>query len=101
MCVVQVATVIVSSFRSPCRVFFSRQKTAYEMRISDWSSDVCSSDLPADRPDVVLAIAELDFAAQAVAESVAEGTDRRPAVVQVDASKIAVGIARQDRKSGV
>src|SRR3546814_1743011 len=31
-----------------CRVlffFFFKQKTAYEMRISDWSSDVCSSDL--------------------------------------------------------
>src|SRR3546814_1609590 len=28
-------------------VFFFKQKTAYEMRISDWSSDVCSSDLPA------------------------------------------------------
>src|SRR3546814_6579221 len=27
------------------RVFFFKQKTAYEMRISDWSSDVCSSDL--------------------------------------------------------
>src|SRR3546814_2701682 len=26
--------------------FFFKQKTAYEMRISDWSSDVCSSDLP-------------------------------------------------------
>src|SRR3546814_8931721 len=25
--------------------FFSKQKTSYEMRISDWSSDVCSSDL--------------------------------------------------------
>src|SRR3546814_7502436 len=34
-------------------VFFFKQKTAYEMRISDWSSDVCSSDLHADfrRPD--------------------------------------------------
>src|SRR3546814_1511069 len=29
-----------------CLVFFFKQKTAYEMRISDWSSDVCSSDLP-------------------------------------------------------
>src|SRR3546814_2639695 len=28
-------------------VFFFKQKTAYEMRISDWSSDVCSSDLVA------------------------------------------------------
>src|SRR3546814_4461056 len=35
--------------------FFFKQKTAYEMRISDWSSDVCSSDLnvvvAADYPD--------------------------------------------------
>src|SRR3546814_12020658 len=28
--------------------FFCKQKTAYEMRISDWSSDVCSSDLLED-----------------------------------------------------
>src|SRR3546814_4863136 len=28
-------------------LFFFKQKTAYEMRISDWSSDVCSSDLRA------------------------------------------------------
>src|SRR3546814_13045388 len=31
--------------------FFFKQKTAYEMRISDWSSDVCSSDL--DETDIV------------------------------------------------
>src|SRR3546814_7368677 len=35
--------------------FYFKQKTAYEMRISDWSSDVCSSDLGANR-----ATAELD-----------------------------------------
>src|SRR3546814_3145368 len=29
-------------------VFFFKQKTSYEMRISDWSSDVCSSDLIAE-----------------------------------------------------
>src|SRR3546814_4443075 len=29
--------------------FFFKQKTAYEMRISDWSSDVCSSDLIEDQ----------------------------------------------------
>src|SRR3546814_8477108 len=29
-------------------IFFFKQKTAYELRISDWSSDVCSSDLVAD-----------------------------------------------------
>src|SRR3546814_3835477 len=37
-----------------CYVLFFKQKTAYEMRISDWSSDVCSSDLiwgVVSRPD--------------------------------------------------
>src|SRR3546814_7685630 len=33
--------------------FFFKQKTADEMRISDWSSDVCSSDLLAKKHDVV------------------------------------------------
>src|SRR3546814_2233198 len=49
-----------------CVFLFFKQKTAYEMRISDWSSDVCSSDLgdgaglqqrlelPALRPPVVV-----------------------------------------------
>src|SRR3546814_9954482 len=37
-----------------CLFFFFKQKTAYEMRISDWSSDVCSSDLHgADRREFV------------------------------------------------
>src|SRR3546814_4677064 len=40
--------------------FFFKQKTAYEMRISDWSSDVCSSDLRA-------AFAQRSFRAVAVA----------------------------------
>src|SRR3546814_3195909 len=31
--------------------FFFKQKTAYEMRISDWSSDVCSSDLRGEKGD--------------------------------------------------
>src|SRR3546814_14306152 len=33
--------------------FFFKQKTAYEMRISDWSSDVCSSDLSAGTPFIL------------------------------------------------
>src|SRR3546814_3687477 len=32
--------------------FFFKQKTAYEMRISDWSSDVCSSDLLQNPDDI-------------------------------------------------
>src|SRR3546814_6257675 len=31
-------------------MFCFKQKTAYEMRISDWSSDVCASDLPSAAP---------------------------------------------------
>src|SRR3546814_5858698 len=38
----------VIPFVSVFFIFFFKQKTAYEMRISDWSSDVCSSDLAGD-----------------------------------------------------
>src|SRR3546814_4014185 len=41
---------VMLCFRS---FFFFKQKTAYEMRISDWSSDVCSSDLS----DFIFAVA--------------------------------------------
>src|SRR3546814_7508585 len=37
--------------------FFFKQKTAYEMRISDWSSDVCSSDLPVRKYRAVISSA--------------------------------------------
>src|SRR3546814_5357852 len=37
--------------------FFCKQKTAYEMRISDWSSDVCSSDLKSTGSKVPLSLA--------------------------------------------
>src|SRR3546814_5847838 len=37
-----------------CFFFFFKQKTAYEMRISDWSSDVCSSDLGGDMDHITL-----------------------------------------------
>src|SRR3546814_5601847 len=37
-----------------CFVFFFKQKTAYELRISDWSSDVCSSDLAGSEVSALL-----------------------------------------------
>src|SRR3546814_20875376 len=40
--------------------FFFKQKTAYEMRISDWSSDVCSSDLQDGRADAAAADQRLE-----------------------------------------
>src|SRR3546814_3089219 len=42
LCFVLLLNLLVSCFSF---FFFFKQKTAYEMRISDWSSDVCSSDL--------------------------------------------------------
>src|SRR3546814_1478728 len=42
VCTFDVDIVVICSVVA---VFFFKQKTAYEMRISDWSSDVCSSDL--------------------------------------------------------
>src|SRR3546814_16982924 len=44
--------------------YFFKQKTAYEMRISDWSSDVCSADQPPERT------ARAELAAAAAAEPV-------------------------------
>src|SRR3546814_4434312 len=54
--------------------FFFKQKTAYEMRISDWSSDVCSSDLiiiimVPDTPHVE----EVLFSSAGVAEGLSSG----------------------------
>src|SRR3546814_1990505 len=46
--------------------FFFKQKTAYEMRISDWSSDVCSSDLPC--PDAPAAAGQGPGSAPTTAE---------------------------------
>src|SRR3546814_7120091 len=48
-------------------VFFFKQKTAYEMRISDWSSDVCSSDLLPDNQRVAgVHVVEAGFQAGAI-----------------------------------
>src|SRR3546814_4715342 len=54
-------------------VFFFKQKTAYEMRISDWSSDVCSSDLvqiPRDGAGAALRADPADCAVLPVGTSV-------------------------------
>src|SRR3546814_6555400 len=49
-------------------VFFCKQKTAYEMRISDWSSDVCSSDL--NFPGLGVGDAEIEHARLAVGDGI-------------------------------
>src|SRR3546814_10069021 len=62
--------------------YFFKQKTAYEMRISDWSSDLCSSDRlviaglnPHAGEDGALGMEEIDIIIPAVEQLRAEGID--------------------------
>src|SRR3546814_7780675 len=52
-------------------VFFFKQKTAYEMRISDWSSDVCSSDLSGAEIDLI----QMDDREQQLKQAISQVTD--------------------------
>src|SRR3546814_10215829 len=71
-----------------CSYVFFKQKTAYEMRISDWSSDVCSSDLLPWRRGLV------------TGAGTHHGLDRQ--VVLVGELEIALVVGRnRDRKSVV
>src|SRR3546814_5286722 len=94
--------------------FFFDQKTAYEMRISDWSSDVCSSDLVAHRLAEVAAPGDGDLMlAAAVVNDADELFVRQQRAAQqhrLGDVELIVGqrdqqgarrrrIARQDRKS--
>src|SRR3546814_2577872 len=51
-------------------VFFFKQKTAYEVRISDWSSDVCSSDLRARVSDACRVEVPREFEALAFSHGI-------------------------------
>src|SRR3546814_3751942 len=64
--------------------FFFKQKTAYEMRISDWSSDVCSSDL---RPAIALAIRWCEDHLPAPTDPVLVHGDYRMVNIMVDVAK--------------
>src|SRR3546814_10500743 len=69
-------------------IFFFKQKTAYEMRISDWSSDVCSSDLLRLEQDFDLVI--LQRGAQVDLQAVGDFRGRMAAgVEQIGAADIA------------
>src|SRR3546814_3437350 len=81
--------------------FFFKQKTAYEMRIIDWSSDVCSSDLDVldlDRGDRRALERGQKNPAQRIAERQAEAALQRFG----DEGRLAPAVARDlDRKSVV
>src|SRR3546814_9143392 len=75
--------------------FFFKQKTAYEMRISDWSSDVCSSDLA----QTLLSDGDLDRAAgdevhavASVAEAEHKGVGPENALLQALGHPLQLGV---------
>src|SRR3546814_17044220 len=90
--------------------FFFKQKTAYEMRISDWSSDVCSSDLcrhgqlqageaAARSADIHLA-AERRHAVRVVIPAIAETTARgQPEILRGQRSVRSLDHGIQDQTS--
>src|SRR3546814_7666661 len=105
--------------------FFFKQKTAYEMRISDWSSDVCSSDLrpsgsetllasvvadpegEADieeqqtlTPAVVAALAQSGAYARSTMEPSVPETQQKPAEVVYVAPQPKIAPARDNRRFG-
>src|SRR3546814_2894632 len=70
--------------------FFFKQKTAYEMRISDWSSDVCSSDLRAYRVPTAV---NWSTAVPAVAATVLTA-------VAAESRDVSVGTRSEERRVG-
>src|SRR3546814_3365285 len=78
--------------------FFFKQKTAYEMRISDWSSDVCSSDL-CDRR--ILRSVEEVGAEQMRVEFVDASGDRSHVNTDVDTAALLGQIKRRGATCGI
>src|SRR3546814_1066595 len=75
--------------------FFFKQKTAYEMRISDWSSDVCSSDLQG-----VEVLVGHDPDAAAIAAIAAIGTTERDELLAAKTDAAVAAIACDDLDFG-
>src|SRR3546814_19095848 len=89
--------------------FFFKQKTAYEMRISDWSSDVCSSDLkvpvaerqPLVRPKAANEVWSMDFVFDRTAErrvikclTVVDDATHEAVVIEVARALSGIGVTR-------
>src|SRR3546814_7607426 len=65
-------------------MFFFKQKTAYEMRISDWSSDVCSSDLMKKEVEQLLATARRE--AQEISDRTTKAAEAAAVEIRKEAS---------------
>src|SRR3546814_6130248 len=71
-------------------LFFFKQKTAYEMRISDWSSDVCSSDL---------LMSEIDGLSPWGGTALARSIERAGNVVSNDVESVIVVVSDGEERS--
>src|SRR3546814_3595550 len=70
-------------------MFFFKQKTAYEMRISDWSSDVCSSDLSDEKAEIVKILNNGNVAGMPVLRTMQNGKgELQPRAFQVFGPKV-------------
>src|SRR3546814_5859455 len=76
-------------------VFFFKQKTAYEMRISDWSSDVCSSDLTACIEEAIL-----DAGIPVAGQRRTNARNRLPGETRIRIVEERTGENRLDRDAG-
>src|SRR3546814_15492844 len=90
--------------------FFFKQKTAYEMRISDWSSDVCSSDLakyqsqPNELPSITsppAAASPSRSASDAAKSLAARASLRRMRVASMSSSVIVAALGWTRRMAGI
>src|SRR3546814_8849954 len=90
--------------------FFFKQKTAYEMRISDWSSDVCSSDLakhqsqPNELPSITstpAAASSSRSASDAAKSLAARASLRRIRVASMSSSVIVAALGWTRRSAGI
>src|SRR3546814_16983840 len=83
-----------------CFLFFFKQKTAYEMRISDWSSDVCSSDLIEQRTFDTQA-EELEYLARLISQQIEGGKTPDQIAVLTRTNKEATTIALSLAAAGI
>src|SRR3546814_2169005 len=81
--------------------FFFKQKTAYEMRISDWSSDVCSSDLQQPAlAAILIPFGEIIGVAAVLARTMMFEPDAAHLVGQREQEFIAVEMADAEQRDG-
>src|SRR3546814_3103610 len=74
--------------------FFFKQKTAYELRISDWSSDVCSSDLLPDGTPLTSALQRMATARRQEAATIRAQGQKNAQIIRAEADAQASQIGR-------